>query len=65
MIKGYIEAKYDFKVHTADIADVKRNIGLPMYDVPNEVEELKQLRKHPTPEKVEAIKEALKYYKAI
>lgn len=40
-IKEYIEAKYGFKVHTAYIAEVKRSLGLPMYDVPNEVEELK------------------------
>ena len=31
MIKEYIEAKYGFKVHTAYIAEVKRNLGLPMY----------------------------------
>ena len=65
MIKEYIEAKYGFKVHTAYIAEVKRNLGLPMYDAPNAVEELKQPRKHPTAEKVEAIKDALKYYKMI
>uniref|UniRef100_UPI004028E91D 23S rRNA (uracil(1939)-C(5))-methyltransferase RlmD n=1 Tax=Gemmiger formicilis TaxID=745368 RepID=UPI004028E91D len=62
MIKEYIEAKYGFKVHTAYIAEVKRNLGLPMYDAPNAVEELKQPRKHPTPEKVEAIKDALRYF---
>ena len=62
MIKEYIEAKYGFKVHTAYIAEVKRDLGLPMYDAPNAVEELKQPRKHPTPEKVEAIKDALKYF---
>ena len=62
MIKEYIEAKYGFKVHTAYIAEVKRNLGLPMYDAPNAVEELKQPRKHPTAEKVEAIKDALKYF---
>ncbi len=45
MIKGYIEAKYGFKVHTAYIAEVKRDLGLPMYDAPNAVEELKQPRK--------------------
>ena len=65
MIKEYIEAKYDFKVHTAYIAEVKRNLGLPMYDAPNAVEELKQPRKHPTPEKVEAIKDALRYFAVI
>ena len=29
MIKEYIEAKYGFKVHTAYIAEVKRDLGLP------------------------------------
>ncbi len=63
MIKEYIEAKYGFKVHTAYIAEVKRSLGLPMYDAPNAVEELKQPRKDPTAEKVEAIKDALKYFR--
>lgn len=53
MIKEYIEAKYGFKVHTAYIAEVRRSLGLPMYDAPNAAEELK----HPTAEKVEAIKD--------
>ena len=65
MIKEYIEAKHGFKVHTAYIAEVKRDLGLPMYDAPNAVEELKQPRKHPTPEKVEAIKDALKHFEVI
>lgn len=61
MIKEYIEAKYGFKVHTAYIAKVRRRLDLPMYDAPNAVEELK----HPTAEKVEAIKDALKHFKMI
>ena len=65
MIKEYIEAKYGFKVHTAYIAEVKRDLGLPMYDASNAVEELKQPRKHPTAEKVEAIKDALKHFEVI
>ena len=65
MIKEYIEVKYGFKVHTAYIAEVKRDLGLPMYDAPNAVEELKQPRKHPTVEKVEAIKDALKHFEVI
>ena len=65
MIKEYIEAKYGFKVHTAYIAEVKRDLGLPMYDAPNAVEELKQPRKHPTAEKAEAIKDALKHFEVI
>ena len=65
MIKEYIEAKYGFKVHTAYIAEVKRELGLPMYDAPNAAEGLKQTRKHPTQEKVNAIKDALNYYNLI
>ena len=65
MIKEYIEAKYGFKVHTAYIAEVKRDLGLPMYDALNAVEELKKPRKHPTAEKVEAIKDALKHFEVI
>ena len=61
MIKEYIEVKYGFKVHTAYIAEVKRDLGLPMYDDPNAVEELKQ----PTAEKGEAIKVALKHFEVI
>ena len=45
MIKEYVEAKYGFKVHTAYIAEVKRDLGLPMYDAPNAVEELKDVYK--------------------
>ena len=65
MIKEYIEAKHGFKVHTAYIAEVKRDLGLPMYDAPNAVEELKQPRKCPPKEKVEAIADALKYFEVI
>lgn len=64
-IKEYVLEKYEFQVHTAYIAEVKRSLGLPMYDAPNAVGELKQPRKHPTPEKVAAIKDALRYYKVI
>ena len=65
MIQQYIEENYGFKVHTAYIAEVKRSLGLPMYDAPNAIEELKQPRKHPTAEKVEAIKDALKHFEVI
>jgi len=65
MIKEYIEAKYGFKVHTAYITEIKRYLELPMYDAPNVVQKLKQPRKHPPKEKVEAIKAALKYFEMI
>lgn len=65
MIQEYIEQTYGFKVHTAYIAEVKRDVGLPMYDAPNAVEELKRPRAHPTPRMVEAIKETLKHFEII
>ena len=65
MIKEDIEAKYGLKVHPAYISEVKLELCLPMYDAPNAVEELKQPRKHPTAEKVEAIKDALKHFEVI
>ncbi|WP_093372278.1 23S rRNA (uracil(1939)-C(5))-methyltransferase RlmD [Tindallia magadiensis] len=64
-IQEYIESKYGFKVHTSYIAEVKKDLGLPMHDAPNAVEELKNPKKHPTPEKVKAIKDALKYFAII
>lgn len=65
MIQEYVEKKYGFRVHTAYIAEVKKSLGLTTYDAPNAVKELKQPRKHPLKEKVEAIKDALKYFEVI
>ena len=65
MIQEYVEQEYGFKVHMAYIAEVKRTLGLTMYEAPNAVEELKQPRKRPPKEKVEAITEALKYFEVI
>ena len=65
MIQEYVEKKYGFKVHTAYVAEVKRSLGLTMYDAPNATEELKQPRKRLPKEKVEAITGALKYFEEI
>ncbi len=65
MLKEYIEAKYGFKVHTAYITEVKRSLGLTMYNAPNATEELKQPRKRPPKEKVNAIKDALNYFNGL
>ena len=65
MIQDYIEKTYGFKVHTAYIAEVKRDLGLPMYDAPNAVEELKRPRAHTTPQMAEAIKETLKHFEIV
>ena len=64
-IQNYVEENYGFKVHTAYIAEVKRNLGLPMYDAPNAVEELKRPRSHPTEKMVLAIKETLAHFEII
>ena len=64
-IQDYIEEKYGFKVHMAYIAEVKRELGLPIYDAPNAVEELKKPRQPPTEKMVEAIKDTLKYFEII
>ncbi len=63
--QGYVEKKYGFMVHTAYIAEVKKSLGLTMYDAPNAVEGLKQPRKRPPKEKREAITDALKYFEVI
>lgn len=64
MVQEYVE-KYGFKVHTAYIAEVKRSLGLTMHNVSNVIGKLKQKRKLPPKEMLEAITEALKYYEVI
>lgn len=65
MMQEYVEQKYGFKVHTAYIAEVKRSLGLTMYDAPNATEGLKQPKKCPPKEKAKVIMEALKYFEVI
>ena len=65
MIQERVEKKYGFCKHTAYIAEVKRSLGLTVYDAPNATEELRQPRKCPPKEKVEAIKDALKHFEVI
>ena len=61
-IQEYVQEKYSFKVHTAYIAEVKRMVGLDMHKAPNAVEQRKH-EYHPCPpEKVEAIKDALRHF---
>lgn len=64
-IKEYIEEKYGFKAHAAYIVEVKRAFGLPMYDAPNAVKELKRPKTHPSKEKVRAIIDALIHFDLI
>jgi len=61
-IQEYVQEKYGFKVHTAYIVEVKRMVGLDMHKAPNAVEQKKR-EYHPCPpEKVEAIKDALRHF---
>lgn len=64
-IQEWIEENYGFKVHTAYVAEVKRELGLPMYDAPNAVDELKRPRQRPTEQMTAAIKAALKHFEII
>ena len=60
LIQEYVEKQYGFKVHTDYIAEVKRSLGLSMYEEPNAAGELKQPRKHLTEETAEEVREAQK-----
>lgn len=61
-IQEYVQEKYGFIVHTAYIAEVKRMVGLDMHKAPNAVDQRKH-EYHPCPpEKVEAIKDALRHF---
>ena len=61
-IQEYVQEKYGFKVHTAYIVEVKRMVGLDMHKAPNAVEQKKH-EYHPCPpEKVEALKDALRHF---
>ena len=61
-IQEYVQEKYGFKVHTEYIAVVERMVGLDMHKAPNAVEQRKH-EYHPCPpEKVEAIKNALRHF---
>ena len=61
-IQEYVQEKYGLKVHTAYIAEAKRMVGLDMRKAPITVEQRKH-EYHPCPpEKVEAIKDALRHF---
>ena len=58
-IQEYIQEKYGFKVHTVYIAEVKRMVG---HKAPNAVEQRKHAYHPCPPEKVGAIKDALRHF---
>lgn len=61
-IQGCIQKNYEFKMHTAYIAEVKRMCGLDMHKALNAVDQRKH-EYHTCPlEKVTAIKDALRHF---
>ena len=47
----------------AYIGEVKRDLGLPIYDAPNAAKELKRSRSHPTAKKLEARQVVFKHFR--
>lgn len=42
MVQEYVEKKYGFRVYTVYITEVKRSLGLTIYNATNAIKELKQ-----------------------
>ena len=64
-IKEYVKNKYGVNVHTRYIAEVKRMCGLDMGENYNKSKKENPEVKHCPQEKVEYIKDALKYYSVV
>ena len=64
-IKEYVKEKYGVNVHTSYIAQVKRMCGLDMGENYNNSKKENQEVKQCPQEKVEYIKDALRYFKLI
>lgn len=64
-IKDYVKDKYNVNVHTRYIAEVKRMCGIDMGENYNKSKKENPEVKHCPQEKVEYIKDALKYYGVI
>lgn len=62
MIQDYTEEKYGFRAHSVYIAEVKRSLGLPVTIYSNFDENARSSKNRPSPEKFEAIKNALIHF---
>ena len=65
VIQSYIKEKYNIKMHTSYIAEVKRNLGIQMQTEERSEELLKYRKPHTPKEKVETIKDALIYFELV
>lgn len=61
-IKDYVLDKYGVKIHTGDIAEVKRMCGIEMVENYNKSKKDEPVERHCPQEKMEYIKDALRYF---
>ena len=64
-IQNYVLEKYGFKVSTLYIAQIKKKCGIESREHYNKSKKEKQVIPQCTPEKEEAIMDALRYFKMI
>ena len=64
-IQNYVLEKYGFKVSTLYIAQIKKKCGIELREHYNKSKKEKQVIPQCTPEKEEAIMDALRYFKMI
>lgn len=64
-IKEYVWNKFELKVSTLYIAQIKKKCGIELREHYNKSKKEKQIIPHCTPEKEEAIMDALRHFKMI
>ncbi len=64
-IQNYVLEKYDFNVSTLYIAQIKKKCGIVLREHYNKSKKEKQVIPQCTPEKEEAIMDALRHFKMI
>lgn len=64
-IKEYVWNKFELKVPTLYIAQIKKKCGIKMREHYNKSKKEKQIIPQYTPEKEEAIMDALRYFKMV
>ncbi len=65
MITDYIQEKYNLKVKSTTIAEVKRSLGFEVGEYNKKEGEVNYQKEKITPEKRNAVEEALKYFRVI
>lgn len=65
MITEYVKEKYNIVVKSTTIAEVKRSLGFEVGDYGVKEEKTNYRKEKVTPEKINAIKDAMKYFGVI